>query len=88
MNASPEVADLNQAVDELCAKDHRIQHVTLEKNQGITLNTNEGIKIASGDFLCFLDHDDVLEPDALFCYTRAINEHPDTLFGMMMDTNG
>lgn len=78
VNASPEVADLNQAVDELCAKDHRIQHVTLEKNQGITLNTNEGIKIASGDFLCFLDHDDVLEPDALFCYTRAINEHPDT----------
>ena len=33
VNASPEVADLNQAVDKLCAKDHRIQHVTLERTR-------------------------------------------------------
>lgn len=78
VNASPEELDLNQAVSQLCSRDSRIRHLMLEQNQGITLNTNEGIKIATGDFLCFLDHDDVLEPDALFCYTRAINEHPET----------
>ncbi|KFI93902.1 glycosyltransferase, group 2 family protein [Bifidobacterium saguini DSM 23967] len=78
VNASPEEQELSEVVDKLCAQDKRIQHITLQKNQGITLNTNEGIKLATGDFLCFLDHDDVLEPDALFCYTRAVNEHPDT----------
>lgn len=78
VNASPDEQELTRAVNEYCAADSRIKHIHVSENRGITLNTNEGIKVAQGDFLCFLDHDDVLEPDALFCYTRAINKHPDT----------
>lgn len=78
VNASPEDETLGSAVDSLCRHDERVREVKLDSNQGITLNTNEGIKVATGDFLCFFDHDDVLEADVLYRYTLAVNKHPDT----------
>lgn len=77
VNASPDDAELKNAVAEYCARDSRIISVALDENRGITENTNEGIKVATGEFLCFFDHDDVLEPDALYWYVRAYNEHSD-----------
>ena len=78
VNASPEMEGLCKAISESAAKDERITVVTLEENLGITLNTNAGIDAAIGDFVCFLDHDDIIEPDILFEYARAIDEHPAT----------
>lgn len=78
VNATPEDAELCAAADELARGDDRVKVITLDGNYGITLNTNEGIKAASGDFLCFFDHDDVLEPDILFEYVKGINAYPDT----------
>ncbi|OZG51412.1 DUF4422 domain-containing protein [Pseudoscardovia suis] len=78
VNASPEDDALRGQVASLCEHDKRVRCVELSENKGITLNTNEGITAATGDFLCFLDHDDFLEPDALYRYTLAINDRPDT----------
>lgn len=78
VNATPEDAELCAAAEELASQDARVKVITLDDNYGITLNTNEGIKAASGDFLCFFDHDDVLEPDILFEYVKGINAYPDT----------
>lgn len=78
VNASPEDEALSSAVRGACASDGRIVEVQLSENMGITLNTNEGIKAATGDFIAFMDHDDVIEPDLLFEYARAIAEHPET----------
>lgn len=78
VNASPEDEALAQAVAELARRDSRVKVVTLDENRGIALNTNEGIAVAGGDFLCFFDHDDVIELDLLFEYTKAINEYPET----------
>lgn len=78
VNATPEDAKLCAAAEELASQDARVKVITLDDNYGITLNTNEGIKAASGDFLCFFDHDDVLEPDILFEYVKGINAYPDT----------
>lgn len=78
VNASSEDAQLDQAVSSLCESDKRIKEIRLPENQGITLNTNAGITAATGDFLCFLDHDDFLEPDALYWYALAVNKHPET----------
>ena len=72
VNASPEDGELAECVREYLARDSRITCVTLKENLGITENTNEGIKAATGDFLCFFDHDDVLEPDALYWYADAV----------------
>ena len=78
VNASPDNDELNRRINEYVKSDKRIIAKVLEKNLGITENTNEGINVASGDFLCFLDHDDVLEKDILFEYTKRINEKPQT----------
>ena len=77
VNASPQDAALCEAVHKLAMLHERITVVSLTKNKGITENTNEGIRVSTGDFICFLDHDDLLEPDALFWYARALLEHPD-----------
>lgn len=57
--------------------DERIVHLRLERNLGIAGNTNVGIENATGDWIAFLDYDDILEPDALFCYARAIAHDAD-----------
>ena len=78
VNASPEIETLAQTVESYRLKESRITVVTLKRNLGITENTNEGIAAATGDFCCFLDHDDFIEPNLLFEYVRAINEKPET----------
>ena len=60
------------------AGEPRIRVKSLERNQGIALASNAGIEMAAGEFVGLLDHDDWLEPDALFEVARAIRETPDT----------
>ena len=43
----------------------RIKILRLESGRGISGATNEGLRMASGEFVCFLDHDDMLAPTAL-----------------------
>ncbi len=44
---------------------------------GIVASLNRGVTMARGDFVAFLDHDDVLTPDALFHVAAAIRADPD-----------
>lgn len=74
VNASLEDKELAQAINGL--NDERIKVVELQDNKGIAENTNEGIKVASGDYIAFFDHDDVLEPNTLYEYARALKEDP------------
>ncbi len=77
VNASPDDANLAQAVSELTGQGNpRIVVVELAENKGISENTLAGIAVASGDYLSFLDHDDLLEPDALAAYVTEIRAHP------------
>lgn len=78
VNASPEDAALSMRAQEYAGSDRRVKVVSLDENLGISLNTSAGIQEASGDFICFFDHDDLLEPDILFEYTKAINNNPET----------
>ena len=58
---------------EYADRDPRIKYVLLEKNRGISENTNGAAAIATGEYIGLLDHDDVLEPDALFEVMQAIS---------------
>lgn len=78
VNASPESMELGLVVERYASSDDRIKVCPLDENMGITENTNMGIASASGDFLAFMDHDDALEPDALYWYVKAINDYPNT----------
>ena len=60
--------------------DERIKYSFLNSNLGISENTNAAIKMATGDYIGFLDHDDILSQDALFEVVRAINENKNADF--------
>lgn len=61
--------------------DERIRLVEVD-NKSISENTNVGIALAQGDYVGFMDHDDVLENDALWHYAQAIakNSQVDLLY--------
>lgn len=44
----------------------KIRYFKIPDNKGISNNTNEALDRASGDYICLLDHDDILEKTALF----------------------
>ena len=60
------------------AKERRIRYCRLKKNRGISENTNAAIRLATGDFIVFSDHDDVLTLDAMYEMAKVINEVPQT----------
>ena len=78
-DASPE-AGVRPLLERLGRKDPRIVLHFLEKNAGIAMASNAALKLAKGEFVAFLDHDDWLEPDALFAVAGQIAAHPDADF--------
>jgi len=50
----------------------RVRVETRAESGGISVATNHGIAVAGGDYVAFVDHDDLLEPDALLQVARAI----------------
>ena len=60
--------------------DDRIKYSFLNSNLGISENTNKAIEMATGDFIGFLDHDDLLSQDALYEVVNAINEEKNVDF--------
>ena len=58
----------------------RVKILKLDTPHGISSATNKGIEIASGRYLCFLDHDDLLSPDALSSLAEACREGYDAIY--------
>ena len=56
------------------SENERVTYLRLPENRGIALNTNRAVKEASGSYICFADHDDILSPDALFQMAKAVEE--------------
>lgn len=56
------------------ATDSRIRYEALAKNENISANTNHALAMAHGEYVAFLDHDDLIEPDALYWFAKAITE--------------
>lgn len=72
VNASPE----DEGVRGVLAGvgDPRVRVIACPENLGIASNTRVGVEAARGDYVCLVDHDDVIEPQALAEYVRAIEE--------------
>lgn len=74
--------ELTAILEEYRSKDPRIVFRTLEKNEGIAGNTNAAISLAEGAWIAFLDHDDLLAPDALFEVASKIQKGVDERDGL------
>lgn len=61
-----------RAVEE--RREKRIRYVKLAENRGIAENTNEAVRLARGEYIGLLDHDDLLTPDALYRMAHALRE--------------
>ena len=68
---------IKQTLKEFAAKDRRIKVTFREKNGHISLASNSALKIATGEFMALLDHDDLLTPNALYEVALLLNRHPD-----------
>ena len=64
-------------IDKYIAIDSRIKCIK-QTNQGLSGARNTGMKYIQGEYVYFMDSDDILELDALEkCYYYAINNHAD-----------
>ena len=66
--------ELTSVIREYQLKDSRIRYEILKENKSIAENSNAAMEMAMGDFVGLLDHDDTLEPNALYEVARKICE--------------
>ena len=81
----------SEGVAGIASRDARLRLITKD-NEGRSIARNRGIENSSGDWLIFLDSDDLLRENALEIFATAIREHPEaTLIGAgktFIDENG
>ena len=70
----------SKEIKAIIEKEPRIKYKFLGENKGISENTNEALKLASGEYIGLLDHDDYLSIDCLHEIVKCINENPDVEF--------
>lgn len=76
VDAASDRAETIEALRRWETRDERIRVERLSENFGIAENTNRALRLATGDFIACLDHDDVLAPFALYELARAAMEFP------------
>jgi GT2 family glycosyltransferase len=67
---------VRQVVDGASA-DSRVRVVYRDQQGGIAAASNSALALATGEFVGFIDNDDVLRPHALYAMAAYIRAHPD-----------
>lgn len=60
--------------------EEKVKYQFLSKNKGISENSNEALKLATGEYIALLDHDDIIPKFALYEIVKTINQNPDVDF--------
>lgn len=69
-------AEVRPFLEQQAAKDSRIKVVFRPTNGHISAATNSALEVATGEWITFLDHDDLLPPHALYYMVKAAIENP------------
>lgn len=64
--------------------DPRIKYIILDKNHGGSYARNRGVDSSNGEYICFLDDDDLFEPQKTRKQVEYLNAHP-TMVGCFCD---
>jgi GT2 family glycosyltransferase len=70
----PEISGI---LENAMGSDQRIKVTRISTNQGIVAATNAALALVEGEYIAFLDHDDVIYDDALFEVVKLLNENPE-----------
>ena len=72
---------IEQIVGEYQRRYGNIRYIRSEKSLQIAENTNQALTLATGDYLAFMDHDDLLTMDALYEAAKAaVSQNPDVIY--------
>jgi O-antigen biosynthesis protein len=66
-----------RAVLESAAADPRVRVVYRDQQGGIAAASNSALEVAHGEFVGFIDHDDVLRAHALYSMVAYVRDHPE-----------
>lgn len=69
-------AELPKFIARIIGNEKRIKYHKLIKNSGISGATNYGVKISEGEYIAFMDQDDMIPSCALFWIANEINQDP------------
>lgn len=73
--------DVRKTLERYAAKDSRIRLHWGSSNQGVSHASNQALALADAPFVVLLDHDDLLEPQALYRVAQSIlAEDPDMIY--------
>ncbi len=67
--------DTRDIVDDFCKRDSRIRAIA-QKNQGVSIARNTGINMAQGEFIAFIDADDLWLPNKLAMHVQHLSANP------------
>ena len=67
---------LRNYLTELSDRDTRVDVHLREQNGHISIASNDALVLAKGDYVGFLDHDDLLTADALFSVAQVLVDNP------------
>jgi GT2 family glycosyltransferase len=67
---------VREAIDRAARAEERVKPLFLEENLGISAATNRALEQCEGELVAFLDHDDVLAPEALLRVVREFGDRP------------
>jgi glycosyltransferase involved in cell wall biosynthesis len=70
-------AAIRPILERFATEDHRIKVVFRQQNGHISEASNSAVEIVSGSWIALLDHDDLLNEQALFRVADVINRHHD-----------
>ena len=70
--------EVRRLLSKYARDDRRIRVAFRDENAGIAAATNAALELCAGAFVAFLDHDDVLAPEALLRVAQALSSAPGT----------
>lgn len=76
------IDDSMQIVEQIISEypNKEIKIISHQHNKGLSAARNTGIQVATGEFLFFMDSDDVISPDCIEQHVKALNKYPNAVF--------